>query len=422
MGTGISTRTALGNRLRSVVAGLPVVAVALAELVLCTLFLTGVALLGVGLGLLLVPLLAVALRATVNVSRRTAGRWSGTRIPEPYLPAPDHEPGLKGRWQRTHWVLTDPATWRDLGWALVNPVVGAVLALLPLSLVLGGLGGMLMPAMYRPVIDANGGANWYLFVRVTDLTTAWLAAGVGLLGLLAGLAVGPWTLRAHAALARKLLAPTRTAQRMQHLTETRSEAVHSSAAELRRIERDLHDGAQARLVALGMNLGVAEQLLKKDPEAVGAILADTRKASATALTELRDLIRGIHPPVLADRGLADAVRALALDSPLEVTVNAELPGRPEAPVESAVYFAVSETLTNAAKHAAPDTVIVDLWYAEGALRGRVTDDGRGGADASRGSGIRGVQRRLAGFDGLLSVDSPDGGPTIVTMEVPCELS
>src|SRR5690606_25324623 len=123
-----------------------------------------------------------------------------------------------------------------------------------------------------------------------------------------------------------------------------------------RIERDLHDGAQARLVALGMNLGVAEQLLSKDPEAVRAILSDTRKASAAALTELRDLVRGIHPPVLADRGLADAVRALAMDSPLDVTVNADLPGRPEAPVESAMYFAVAEALANAAKHAEPDTV------------------------------------------------------------------
>ncbi|RII17029.1 Oxygen sensor histidine kinase NreB [Streptomyces sp. YIM 130001] len=412
----------LGTRIRTAVRGLPAVPVALAELVLLILFVTGVALLGIGLGVLLVPVLAVALRATVNVSRRMAGRWSGTAIPEPYLPAPERGPGLKGRLQYTRWVLTDPATWRDLGWTLVNPVAGILLALLPVSLVLGGLAGVLMPAIYRPIIDANGGENWYLFVRVTDLTTAWYAAGVGLLGLLAGFAIGPWTLRSHAALARKLLAPTLTTRRVQQLTETRSDAVNSSAAELRRIERDLHDGAQARLVALGMNLGVAEQLLAKDPEAVGAILADTRKASATALTELRDLIRGIHPPVLADRGLADAVRALALDSPLEVTVNADLSGRPEAPVESAIYFAVSETLTNAAKHAAPDTVIIDLWYADGTLHGRVTDDGRGGADPSRGTGIRGIQRRLASFDGVLSVISPAGGPTTVTMEVRCALS
>ncbi|MFH8972860.1 sensor histidine kinase [Streptomyces sp. NPDC017890] len=411
----------LGTRIRTVVKGLPAVGLALAELVLFCLFVTGVSLLGIGLGVLLVPLLAVALRATVNVSRRLAGDWSGVAVPEPYLPAPAPQPGLKGHWQRTQWVLTDPATWRDLGWTLVNPVAGLTLALLPFACVVGGLGGMLMPAYYRPIVDASGD-NWYMWVKITDATSAWYAAGSGVLVLLAGLAIGPWTLRTHAALAHKLLAPTRTTQRVRHLTETRSDAVNSSAAELRRIERDLHDGAQARLVALGMNLGVAERLLAKDPEAVRAILADTRKASATALTELRDLIRGIHPPVLADRGLADAVRALAMDSPLNVTVKADLPGRAEAPVESAIYFAVSEALTNAAKHAAPNSVTVDLWYEDGRLRGQVTDDGQGGADPSRGTGIRGIERRLANFDGLLAVSSRVGGPTTLTMEVPCALS
>jgi signal transduction histidine kinase len=171
-----------------------------------------------------------------------------------------------------------------------------------------------------------------------------------------------------------------------------------------------------------MNLGVAEQLLAKDPEAVRAILADTRKASASALTELRDLIRGIHPPVLADRGLADAVRALALDSPLDVSVTAELPGRADAPVESALYFAVSEILTNAAKHASPTHVAVDLWYADGRIRAQVSDDGHGGADPSRGTGLRGIERRLAAFDGVLAVHSPVGGPTTLTLEIPCALS
>ncbi|MCF4138790.1 histidine kinase [Streptomyces sp. Tue 6430] len=229
-------------------------------------------------------------------------------------------------------------------------------------------------------------------------------------------------MRAHARLARTLLAPTETSRKVLHLTRTRSEAVSSSAAELRRIERDLHDGAQARLVALGMNLGVAEKLLAKDPEAVRAILADTRKASVSALNELRDLIRGIHPPVLSDRGLADAVRALAMDSPLDVSVTAELPGRADAPVESALYFAVSEILTNAAKHAAPTHVTVDLRYADGRIRAEVGDDGHGGADPSRGTGLRGIERRLAAFDGVLAVHSPVGGPTTLTLEIPCALS
>lgn len=405
---------------RAIGRGLPVLILAIGELVLFCLFLTGVSLIGIGLGVLLVPALAVAVRAVVNNSRRTAERWSGRAIEEPYLPAPAAEPGLKGQWQRTHWVLTDPATWRDLAWMLVNPVAGAVLALTPFALVVGGIGGMLMPAIHRPIADA--GENYYLWIRISDLTSAWYAAALGVVVLFGGLAAGPPMLRAHASLARTLLSPTRTTDRVRHLTDSRSDAVSSSAAELRRIERDLHDGAQARLVALGMNLGVAEQLLSKDPEAVRALLADTRKASAAALTELRDLVRGIHPPVLADRGLADAVRALAMDSPLDVTVNADLPGRPEAPVESAMYFAVAEALTNAAKHASPDTVSIDLWYEGGALRGQVIDDGQGGADPSRGTGLRGIERRLAAFDGLLAITSKPGGPTTLTMELPCALS
>ncbi|OUC96845.1 sensor histidine kinase [Streptomyces swartbergensis] len=400
--------------------GLPVLGLAIAELVLFCLFVTAVSLIGIGLGILLVPALAVAVRSVTNASRRTAERWSGRAIEEPYLPAPAAAPGLKGQWQRTHWVLTDPATWRDLAWMLVNPVAGVVVALMPLALVVGGIGGILMPAIYRPIADA--GTNYYLWVEISDLTSAWYCAALGVVVLAAGLATGPALLRAHASLARTLLAPTRTVQRVRRLTDSRSDAVSSSAAELRRIERDLHDGAQARLVALGMNLGVAEQLLSKDPEAVRTILADTRKASATALTELRDLVRGIHPPVLADRGLADAVRALAMDSPLDVTVNADLPGRPEAPVESAMYFAVAEALANAAKHAAPDTVSIDLWYEGGALRGQVIDDGRGGADPSRGTGLRGIERRLAAFDGILAINSKPGGPTTLTMELPCALS
>ncbi|CAM5459345.1 histidine kinase OS=Streptomyces aurantiogriseus OX=66870 GN=GCM10010251_21150 PE=4 SV=1 [Streptomyces aurantiogriseus] len=259
-------------------------------------------------------------------------------------------------------------------------------------------------------------------VKVTDSQSALYALGLGVPTVLMGLFIAPASLRDHAKLARTLLAPTETSRKVLHLTRTRSEVVSSSAAELRRIERDLHDGAQARLVALGMNLGVAEQLLAKDPEAVRAILADTRKASATALNELRDLIRGIHPPVLADRGLADAVRALAMDSPLDVTVTADLPGRADAPVESALYFAVSEALTNAAKHAAPTHVSVDLWYADGRIRAQVSDDGHGGADPSRGTGLRGIERRLAAFDGLLAVTSPVGGPTTLTLEIPCALS
>src|SRR3984957_14137815 len=176
-------------------------------------------------------------------------------------------------------------------------------------------------------------------------------------------------------------------QRVQTLTRTRTIAVDAAAAELRRIERDLHDGAQARMVALGMSLQAAERLFASNPEAALALVTEAKEASSRALADLRDLVRGIYPPVLADRGLADALRSLALDSVLPVEVAVDLPGEPPMPVAAAVYFAVAEALANAARHAAARTAAVGVEHADGMLRASVTDDGRGGADASRGTGL-----------------------------------
>jgi signal transduction histidine kinase len=216
-------------------------------------------------------------------------------------------------------------------------------------------------------------------------------------------------------------------RRVQMLTQTRYDAVDTAAAELRRIERDLHDGAQARLVALGMSLQAAERLFPTNPEAALALVAEAKESSSLALTELRDLVRGIYPPVLADRGLADAIRALALDAPLPVDLDIDLPGRVELPVASAVYFSVAEVLANVVKHAHARSVRIQLSQGPqvgggGLLRAQVTDDGAGGADPAAGTGLAGVEHRLATFDGILAVSSPPGGPTIVVIEVPCALS
>jgi signal transduction histidine kinase len=173
---------------------------------------------------------------------------------------------------------------------------------------------------------------------------------------------------------------------------------------------------------MGMNLGTIEALIEKDPAQAKRLLATARESSAEALTELRDLVRGIHPPVLAERGLGDAVKALALRLPIAAEVDVELAGRAEAPVESAAYFAVSETLTNAAKHSGADRVWVDIHHEDAVLRVSVTDNGRGGATVGGGSGLSGIERRLGTFDGIMAVSSPAGGPTMVTMEIPCELS
>ncbi len=211
-------------------------------------------------------------------------------------------------------------------------------------------------------------------------------------------------------------------KRVQRLTESRTVAVDTAAADLRRLERDLHDGAQARLVALGMSLRAAERLIPTSPDAAIALIVEAREASARALTELRELVRGVHPPVLADRGLGDAIRALALDSPLNVQTDVDLPGRLPAPIETACYFAVAEVLTNAAKHSGARDARIAISHAGGMLRIEVTDFGLGGADPARGSGLAGVEKRLATFDGIVAVSSPAGGPTIVVLEVPCALS
>jgi signal transduction histidine kinase len=259
-----------------------------------------------------------------------------------------------------------------------------------------------------------------------------LPAGVNSPTVLAGveasafLAVAAWlvprTLGAHL---RPWLAPgpdPELAGRLQRLAETRDHAVDAAASELRRIERDLHDGAQARLVALGMNLRAVERLLPASPQAALGLVAEARETSVRALNELRDLVRGICPPVLADRGLGHAIRALALDTPLPTELDIDLPGRPSAPVESACYFAVAEALANAVKHSGARRVHVRMQHQSGTLRIEVADDGAGGADPARGTGLQGVERRLGTFDGILAVSSPPGGPTMIVMEVPCALS
>ena len=211
-------------------------------------------------------------------------------------------------------------------------------------------------------------------------------------------------------------------KRVQRLTESRAVAVDTAAADLRRLERNLHDGAQARLVALGMNLRAVERLIPANPEAALALVAEARETSARALNELRELVRGVHPPVLADRGLGDAIRALARDTPMNVEADIDLPGRLAAPVETACYFAAAEVLTNAVKHSGTRDARVAVSHADGLLRIAITDFGVGGADPARGSGLAGVEKRLATFDGILAVSSPVGGPTMVVMEVPCALS
>jgi signal transduction histidine kinase len=311
------------------------------------------------------------------------------------------------------------ASWRDLAWLVLDPIVTLALLAVPSLGVIYGVWGLCLPALTSTLGAPRH--DWYGAVAGQH----WLAVPVGIAVAALAMSIAPPLLRVHAKWTAVLLAPTKAAElrgRVDRLTQTRTDAIDAQAAEVRRIERDLHDGAQARLVAVGLTLSTIERLMETDPPAARRLLAQARETSSTALSELRDLVRGIHPPVLSERGLTDALRALALDTSLLVTVHSDLPGRFAAPVESAAYFAVSEAIANAARHARATNVAVDLRYREGVLRMTVSDNGIGGANPSNGTGLRGLERRLGTFDGTLTLHSPEGGPTVVTMEVPCALS
>ncbi|MGY5045086.1 sensor histidine kinase [Streptomyces sp. 900105755] len=409
--------------LLAAVRGLVLAMVILPVSVLCfALTAVSVALIPIGVGIVTTPWILGGVRDVADVRRRLAYEWCGVRIRSAYrtLPA-DANP-----WARTFGMLRDPQVGRDVLWLFVDMTAGFLTALLPAVLLFYPFEGFALAAgLWRAV--ANGETYWYGFVPVDGQATAFAAAALGAVVLVGAFRYTPALLTAHFRLTRAVLDPGKgeLVERVRVLTETRRDAVDASAAELRRIERDLHDGAQARLVAMGMDLGTIEMLLDKDPDKARQLLAQTRQASVEALGELRDLVRGIHPPVLAERGLGDAVRALALRLPVPTEVTVELPGRADAPVESAAYFAVSEVLTNAVKHSGADRIWVDLHHVPdggGMLRISVTDHGRGGAAVGAGSGLAGVERRLGTFDGVLAVSSPAGGPTMVTMEIPCALS
>jgi len=328
------------------------------------------------------------------------------------------------------WYLA-PAVAADLlPIALINLgvqwIIGAVTLARGNAGVPAGIGGLLT-SFQSIAATTNSSAHGVHFLIIpptpagpTDMTTVGVInATAGLALVLFGLWLVPRTIGVHTGLVKR---NTELSTRVERLTATRVDAVDTAARELRRVERDLHDGAQARIVALGIALRAAETLVKSNPDAAVALLGEARENSARALAELRDLVRGINPPVLAERGLGDAVQALALDAAVATTVDIHLSGRPPAPVESAAYFALAEALANAVKHSDATCVHISVGHAAGMLRIEVSDNGIGGADPALGSGLHGVERRLGTFDGVLAVSSPPGGPTIVVIEVPCALS
>lgn len=372
----------------------------------------------VGVGLLILPHELRLLRRLADGERDRLGRWAATSTP----PAGPHAR------RRLMAVLSDPATGRDLRWAAAMAVAGTVLGLIGAAL-------FLFPAAVLVLVGL-----WWLFPRDDPIRLilnvpidSWgsaFYAGVPqfLLSVLLALFGPPLLARLAAAVSRWLLAPSAAAvlaERVSTLDRTRIGAIDAHGNELRRIERDLHDGTQARLVSLAMQLGLAERTLSADPAAVGPLLTRAREGAEEAMAELRDVLRSVYPPILADRGLAGAVSAVGARCPVPATLELGELGEPgelgdvPAQIEVAVYFAITEALTNAAKHAHAGSVSVTLARAGGTLRAEITDDGRGGAAEGGGTGLRGMRQRVEAVDGVLRVQSPPGGPTVITVECPC---
>jgi signal transduction histidine kinase len=377
-------------------------------------FLVTAILLGVGLLIVWVgvPILLGTLWATRGLAaleRRRAGWLLAETIPSAYLPP--HRPGILGR---LHAALSDGATWKDLLWLLVVlPVLGLAGFTLAVSIWGAAIGTVLMPAWYWSIPDP--GIDWGLFT-IDTLGEALAVVPVGLVLIALAVPVTRASSFGVASVGRALLAPSER-RRVEQLERTRAGAVDSQAAELQRIERDLHDGAQARLVALAMDLGMAQEKLASDPAGAQALVAGAHTEAKRALAELRDLSRGIYPAILTDRGLGPALSSIAAGNPVEVALEVDLDERLPAATEAAAYFVAVEALTNVAKHSGAEHCRVRIARRGGRLRVEVADDGHGGADPG-GAGLTGLRQRVEALDGTLLVQTGELGTTI-RAELPC---
>jgi signal transduction histidine kinase len=386
--------------------------------VLATGLLLGVGTLIIWVGVFVLALTLLAWRGGAWLERRWVRAMLGVDIPDPYRPLP-----AGSLWRRARVLASDPATWKDLAYLVVLFPLGVVWFTVTTTLWTLAIGLLTAPLWYW--IPPEGGVALFVnddrsFLVLDTLPEALLATVAGAVLCVAAAWAVKGMATAHGAIALALLGPSdgQLRARVEALQASRDRAVDSAEAERRRIERDLHDGAQQRLVALAMDLGMARAKLETDPAAATALVGEAHEEAKRALAELRDLARGIHPAVLADRGLDAAISALAARSPVPVGVEVAT-GRLPDPVESAAYFVVAEALTNAAKHAGAAEITVRISRHRALLIVEVIDDGSGGADPARGSGLRGLADRLAAVDGRLTVTSPPGGPTVIRAELPC---
>jgi signal transduction histidine kinase len=374
-------------------------------------WITGVTL-SITLALLIVGLPVVLatfalFRLLAELERKRAGLVLGAPIPSAYRV---HE-GHLGR--RLLGTLTDPQSWKDLAYLGLFGVVGCVWGTIWLTVWAYALGSLTAPAWWWALPDDAT----YLWFTLDNTTEMLIAPVIGVVLVPVAILLQRALAVSQASLARWLLAPS-LAARVEQLKRTRAAAVDTAASDLERIERDLHDGAQARLVALAMDLGMAEERFDRDPESARELVGEAREEARRALAELRDLARGIRPSLLTERGLAAAIQALAARSPIPATAHVDVAVKPAPAIETAAWFVVSEALANAAKHSEANNVSVWLTRQADTLRVEVVDDGRGGADAA-GAGLRGLAQRVAALDGTLEVYSPRGGPTVVQASLPC---
>ncbi|MEV5309585.1 sensor domain-containing protein [Streptomyces sp. NPDC052610] len=391
------------------------------------LFTYAVTMLSLGAGLLVtflgVPVLAAGLagcRGLGALERTRARALLGMRVADPE-PVRVRKSGLMA-WMGA--VLKSGTSWRHLLYAVLHFPWAVFSFSVAVAFWAYGWAMLTYPLWFWVFPMYGGQDGLQLYGDETHrvyLDNPFEITVTALVGLLFTLAT-PWIVRALTTVDRLLvhglLGPSRLASRVEELESDRGAVVDTAAADLRRIERDLHDGAQARLVALAMDLGLAKDKLAHDPQAAARMVDEAHGEVKTALRELRDLARGIHPAVLTDRGLDAALSAVASRSTVPVRVEVDLAARPAPAIEGIAYFTVSELLQNVSKHSRARSASVDVWRSENRLMLQVVDDGVGGADASAGSGLAGLAERLDAVDGILVVDSPAGGPTRVTAELP----
>lgn len=380
---------------------------------------------GLAAGALMLFILATRLaRRLGSLHRRLTARLLGERVAEP----PSFRPG-RGVLGRLDPRLRDGAGWRAVAYLLLRVPV-AVLGLYAIEYWVTGLANLSYPLWWGLFRNHPPGVHLSPVPFLTPLRTrpfpittypgTLLVCAAGAASLL----VAPWVTRAVVLadrwLTRNLLGPGRLTQRVRDLEQTRAQAVDDSAALLRRLERDLHDGAQARLAALAMNLGLAKEKLGDDgPELaqIRELVEAAHQGAKDALGELRDLARGIHPPIL-DTGLPDALATLAIGSAIPVEVTTEIPSRPTPAIETIAYFCAAELLANAVKYSHANAITIHVAEPSGWLLLIVTDDGVGGADPARGTGLSGLAHRVSTVDGHLDIASPPGGPTRVSIRLP----